>query len=56
MVALVMLIKDLDVQSFSTKLKEHFIKGDFSINGFQNPLVSSNLSGNLSLDQNSFFH
>ena len=47
--------KRLDVQSFSTKLKEHFIKGDFSINGFQNPLISSNLSGNLSLDQIAFF-
>ena len=47
--------KRLDVQSFSTKLKEHFIKGDFYINGFQNPLISSNLSGNLSLDQIAFF-
>lgn len=47
--------KRLDVQSFSTKLKEHFIKGDFSINGFQNPLISSHLSGNLSLDQIAFF-
>ena len=47
--------KRLDVQSFSTKLKEHFIKGDFSINRFQNPLISSHLSGNLSLDQIAFF-
>ena len=47
--------KRLDVQSFSAKLKEHFIKGDFSINGFQNPLISSHLSGNLSLDQIAFF-
>ena len=47
--------KRLDVQSFSTKLKEHFIKGDFSIEGFQNPVVSSNLSGNLSLDKIAFF-
>ena len=47
--------KKLDVQSFSAKLKEHFIKGDFFINGFQNPLISSHLSGNLSLDQIAFF-
>ena len=30
--------KRLVVQSFSTKLKEHYIKGDFTINGFHNPL------------------
>ena len=33
--------KRLVVQSFSTKLKEHYIKGDFSINGFHNPLILS---------------
>ena len=47
--------KRLVVQSFSTKLKEHYIKGDFSINGFHNPLISSNLTGNISLDKIAFF-
>ncbi len=47
--------KRLDVHTFSSQLNENFIKGAFSINGFKKPVISSNFSGNLSLDKIAFF-